>query len=89
MTDAEKGDKPGAYGWNSKTKEAGAFDGTYSWRKTGFEQTDEHPVVNVSWNDAVAIRLAQPKEARPIDCLPKGPIGVFLLPWDDDAVLHR
>jgi formylglycine-generating enzyme required for sulfatase activity len=26
----------------------------YSWRNAGFEQTDEHPVVNVSWNDAVA-----------------------------------
>jgi formylglycine-generating enzyme required for sulfatase activity len=26
----------------------------YTWRDTGFEQTDEHPVVNVSWNDAVA-----------------------------------
>ena len=25
-----------------------------SWRNAGFEQTDEHPVVNVSWNDAVA-----------------------------------
>src|SRR6185312_13668631 len=28
--------------------------GTYSWRTVGFEQTDEHPVVNVSWNDADA-----------------------------------
>lgn len=25
-----------------------------SWREVGFEQTDDHPVVNVSWNDAVA-----------------------------------
>jgi sulfatase modifying factor 1 len=25
-----------------------------SWRYPGFEQTDEHPVVNVSWNDTVA-----------------------------------
>ena len=25
-----------------------------SWRNTGFFQTDEHPVVNVSWNDAMA-----------------------------------
>ncbi len=30
------------------------FSEEYSWRNTGFEQTDEHPVVNVSWNDAVA-----------------------------------
>ena len=25
-----------------------------SWRNPGFDQTDEHPVVEVSWNDAVA-----------------------------------
>jgi formylglycine-generating enzyme required for sulfatase activity len=26
----------------------------YNWRNTGFDQTDEHPVVNVTWNDATA-----------------------------------
>jgi formylglycine-generating enzyme required for sulfatase activity len=26
----------------------------YSWRNTGYEQTDEHPVVCVDWDDAVA-----------------------------------
>ena len=30
------------------------FNEKYSWQNAGFEQTDEHPVVNVSWNDAVA-----------------------------------
>src|SRR5262249_15422458 len=24
----------------------------YNWRNPGFEQTDDHPVVEVSWNDA-------------------------------------
>ena len=52
-TDAEKGDKPGRGGWNTEKKEFG-FNKGYSWRNAGFEQTDEHPVVNVSWNDAVA-----------------------------------
>ncbi len=52
-TDAEKGDNPGAYGWDAK-KKTFDFNKDYSWRNTGFEQTDEHPVVNVSWNDAVA-----------------------------------
>ena len=52
-TDAEKGEQPGAYGWDPDKKEFG-FNEKYSWRKWGFEQTDEHPVVNVSWNDAVA-----------------------------------
>ncbi len=51
-TDAEKGEKPGAYGWDADKKEFG-FNEKYSWRNAGFEQTDEHPVVNVSWNDAV------------------------------------
>jgi len=51
-TDAEKGDDPGAYGWDPDKKEF-VFNEKYSWRNAGFEQTDEHPVINVSWNDAV------------------------------------
>jgi formylglycine-generating enzyme required for sulfatase activity/serine/threonine protein kinase len=41
------------FGWNEKV---GGFviDPRYSWRDTGFPQNDEHPVVNVTWNDAVA-----------------------------------
>ena len=51
-TDAEK-DGKGGWGWNATEKkfEEGV---KYSWRFAGFEQTDDHPVVNVSWNDAVA-----------------------------------
>jgi formylglycine-generating enzyme len=41
-TDVEKQDNRGPWGWH------------YSWQKTTFGQTDDHPVVNVSWNDAVA-----------------------------------
>ena len=52
-TDAEKGEKPGAYGWNPDTQEF-RFNEKQSWRNVGFEQTDEHPVVNVSWADTVA-----------------------------------
>jgi formylglycine-generating enzyme required for sulfatase activity len=52
-TDAEKRDKPGAFGWVAARKNLG-FDRRYSWRNVGFEQTDEHPVLCVSWNDAVA-----------------------------------
>jgi formylglycine-generating enzyme len=51
-TDAEKGERPGAYGWDPD-KKAFVFNEKYSWRNVGFEQTDEHPVVNVSWNDAM------------------------------------
>jgi sulfatase modifying factor 1 len=52
-TDAEKGNFPGAYGWDAKKKWFD-FNKAYSWRNAGFEQTDEHPVVNVSRNDTVA-----------------------------------
>jgi formylglycine-generating enzyme required for sulfatase activity len=52
-TDAEKGEHRGAFGWDPDTKELG-YNEKCSWQNTGFKQTDEHPVVNVSWNDAVA-----------------------------------
>ena len=52
-TDAEKGDEPGASGWDAETKAFG-FRKDYSWQNAGFQQTDEHPVVEVSWNDVVA-----------------------------------
>jgi sulfatase modifying factor 1 len=51
VTDAER-DGQGGDGSNP--------DGTwvkgpqYTWRNPGFVQTDDHPVVNVSWNDATA-----------------------------------
>ena len=52
QTEAEK-DGNGGLGWNEA---ANKFEQAprYTWREPGFEQTDEHPVVNVSWNDAVA-----------------------------------
>ena len=40
-------------GWDAATK-AWTQDAKHTWKNTGFEQTDEHPVVLVSWNDAVA-----------------------------------
>jgi formylglycine-generating enzyme required for sulfatase activity len=48
--DAEK--RNGAFGWVPE-KKTFEFNKDYSWRNAGFEQTDEHPVVNVCWNDAV------------------------------------
>jgi len=53
QTDAEKGANPGAHGLDIDKKEFG-FIANYSWRNPGFEQTDEHPVICVSWNDAAA-----------------------------------
>jgi formylglycine-generating enzyme required for sulfatase activity len=49
-TDAEVS-KKGGRGFNSGTK---SFERKpeYTWRNPGFEQSDEHPVVIVSWKDA-------------------------------------
>jgi formylglycine-generating enzyme required for sulfatase activity/tetratricopeptide (TPR) repeat protein len=50
-TEAETGD--GAYIWNAEKQEVEKPEDA-NWRKPYFSQTDNHPVVCVSWNDAVA-----------------------------------
>ena len=52
-TEAEA-DGTGGWGYNPATRKVEGRRGQYSWRDPGFAQTDEHPVVNVTWNDAVA-----------------------------------
>lgn len=52
-TEAEKDEKGGA-GYDPDDKDDPLGDSPdYTWRRWGFDQGDEHPVVNVSWNDAV------------------------------------
>ncbi|HUY34372.1 MAG TPA: SUMF1/EgtB/PvdO family nonheme iron enzyme [Pirellulales bacterium] len=51
-TDAET-DGNGGWGWSEKDGEL-AQKPSYNWRSCGFEQADDHPVVNVSFNDATA-----------------------------------
>ena len=56
-------DGTGGYGYNAqydpeKSESGDAFEGRdrrYSWRNPGFAQGDDHPVVNISWNDAAAL----------------------------------
>ncbi|MFT3777174.1 MAG: formylglycine-generating enzyme family protein [Ottowia sp.] len=56
-------DGTGAYGFNpdydpARSERGDLFEGRdprYSWQATGFAQTDDHPVVNVTWNDALAM----------------------------------
>ena len=63
QTEAEK-DGKGGWGWNEETRDL-EQNPRYTWRSPGFEQTDEHPVVNVSWNDALAfIAWLTRKEGR-------------------------
>lgn len=56
-------DGTGGYGWRAgydpaTSRRGDAFEGRdrrYSWRNPGFVQGDDHPVVNVTWNDAAAM----------------------------------
>ena len=56
--DEERADRAcfgtGGWGYNAQTGMCEDRDPKYNWRNTGFPQTDDHPVVNVTWNDAVA-----------------------------------
>ena len=50
-TEAESGE--GCYTWNDDFS-GGVQRQELNWRNPGFSQTDDHPVVCISWNDAVA-----------------------------------
>ena len=47
-------DGRGGWGYNAKLGMCEGRDTKYSWRDPGFAQTDNHPVLDVTWNDAVA-----------------------------------
>ncbi len=79
VTDAEKAGNPGAEGAPmlgfTPPRAIGAVktleeldivaSTEYTWKNPGFEQTDEHPVVGVSWRDAVAFcRWLSEKEGK-------------------------
>jgi formylglycine-generating enzyme required for sulfatase activity/serine/threonine protein kinase len=51
-TDAEHESK-GGWGWDEQRWGQFWPDPKFKWRTPGFPQTDEHPVVIVTWNDAV------------------------------------
>lgn len=56
-------DQTGGYGYSThhdrnRPERADAFAGrdpAYSWKNPGFAQADDHPVVNITWNDAMAM----------------------------------
>lgn len=62
-TDAEKGTP--AWGLTSESVFSFGEDRKFNWLNPGFAQTDEHPVVNVSWNDAIEFcRWLSKKESK-------------------------
>ena len=64
-TDAEKNGKGGQ---GFEETEGRGWLPKFNWRNTGFAQTDQHPVVNVSWDDAMAFcRWASQKTGKTVD----------------------
>jgi formylglycine-generating enzyme required for sulfatase activity len=55
-TDAEKGTggKLGCYGYKDDEHDEQGWRADYNWKSPGFDQTDNHPVTCVSFNDAKA-----------------------------------
>ena len=53
LTQAET-DGQGGWGYDPETGKCVGRDVKFHWRSPGFPQTDDHPVINVTWNDAAA-----------------------------------
>ena len=53
QTQAEA-DGKGGWGYDPATGICSGRHAKFNWREPGFPQTDDHPVLNVTWNDAVA-----------------------------------
>jgi formylglycine-generating enzyme required for sulfatase activity len=52
-TEAEK-DHRGGWGYNARAGKWKTYARGHTWRNPGWKPADDHPVVNVTWNDAVA-----------------------------------
>jgi formylglycine-generating enzyme len=52
-TEAEN-DGQGGWGYNLQSGQCEGRKPQFNWLNTGFTQSEDHPVINVTWNDAVA-----------------------------------
>lgn len=52
-TEAERAGQ-GGWGYNPESGHCEGRRLQYNWRNPGFPQTDDHPVLNITWGDAVA-----------------------------------
>ncbi len=63
-TEAER-DGTGGWGYDPALGKCRGRDLRFNWRNPGFEQTDAQPVLNVTWNDAMAFcRWLSRKEGK-------------------------
>jgi sulfatase modifying factor 1 len=59
------GQRDGKGGWGVNKAGSIEMNGKYTWKSPGFKQTDDHPVVLVSWTDAQAFcRWLSEKEKK-------------------------
>ena len=59
------GERDGKGGWGVSESGSIEMNGKHTWKSPGFKQSDDHPVVLVSWNDAKALsRWLSDKERK-------------------------
>jgi formylglycine-generating enzyme len=98
ITEAER-DGTGGWGFDPAIGKCVGRDRRFSWRDAGYPQTDQHPVVNVSWNDCVAYCAWLSKKANRAIRLPTeaeweyacraGSVSYYALGDSENSILNH